>query len=659
MKNIRKNSMTKINQVAIALSLLVQAVALPGLSQVVPNVTEAKVEIKITQTFVSDAERKQNHKNFEQIATSAALKLKKREGVWTQLAISDTGMKELLESARDFKDVLEKGVKKITQLRLNDRLAKYVDLMNSVVVESDNATSELLMRYALNRGMAVQELFSNEKFALKADMSREALKSLELRVLRDAVDRAIVLYAKDEKFLDILKNTKVNKEKNQEMKSKLGFDLFEVSKLEFERDYANYIVEITTNAPTHNGTFQLLKYTVIQLFNGINSSLLRNQSQKLKNILRNLYELGIELPEDAPNDPLTAHSLNNMTKDNLELIIKDFNLAMEMLRAELRSNYRELMPQDLLTLSPNKISEQVASPAKSQLTIANSVDNIDLILISAIADTNENVRNEALKSINKVKLNNGHLEQVRKLKASSNLQVRQEAATLLYRINSFESITDLISMMSDNAEDVRIRVHSHLDVIKMTDEHIPALIKHKSASNNDLRKQIVIYLGKISTSKSLNNVVSMFADNYEDVRIAVKQQMNTMTFDESYLPTLVSYTSNSNWTIRRDAAFYIHKIAGDKATLALIKLMSDSFEDVRTDVYDHLAKRKLTNEMVAALQAQYTSSIIDVRVNVTICLARISSINSTEAMLQQLSIENNGDVKTKIISSSSKFRESN
>jgi hypothetical protein len=297
--------------------------------------TETTVQLKITQTFITESERKANRVKFEGMANQTGLNVNKREGVWVKLVESESDLKELLTQSRNFKDVLTKGVKSIGQMRLNERLSKYVDLMRGVVTESDNVTSELLMRYSLNRGMAVQELFSQERVNVKTEMSIEALKSLELRILKDAVNRAVVLYDKDEKFLDILNTAKAEQEKNQEMKKKFGFDLFEVSKLEYERDYANYIVELTTNAPNHNGTFQLLKYTVIQLFNGVNASLLRNQSTKLKSILRNLYELGIELPDIAPNDPLIALSLNNMLKDNLELIIKDYNLALDMFKSEL------------------------------------------------------------------------------------------------------------------------------------------------------------------------------------------------------------------------------------------------------------------------------------------------------------------------------------
>jgi hypothetical protein len=297
---------------------------------------EVAVKIKITQHFVSDSERTLNRNKFDNLNQISAIQIKEREGVWNKLMASQSDLVEMLEVSRNFKDVLSRGMKRIDQLRLFDRLDAYNKLMRNVVVESGNVTSELLMRYALNRGMAAQELFSHERSILKTDMAREALKSLELRVLRDAVNRAIVLYDKDERFLDILKNN--SDDTNLAMKSKFGFDMFEVSKLEYERDYANYIIELTANAPTHNGSFQLLKYTVIQLFNGINSTLLRNHSAKLKNILRNLYELGIELPENAPNDPILVQSLNNMTKDNLETIIKDFNEAVDLLKKELAQN---------------------------------------------------------------------------------------------------------------------------------------------------------------------------------------------------------------------------------------------------------------------------------------------------------------------------------
>jgi hypothetical protein len=309
-------------------------------AQSVVKTGSTTVTVVVTSGFATEADKNANRERFEKpegyTPGKKLLRINAREGVWTSFGEPGLDLQELLDQARDFKSVLETGKRKIEQFRLAERLNKYIELMSNVVVESKDRTSELLMRYALNRGMAVRELFSNERSKVKTAMSAEALNSLELQVLKDAVDRAILLYEKDEKFLDILKNTTASKNNNEEMKARFGFDLFEISKLEYENDYANYIIELAVNAPTHNGTFQLLKYIVFQMYNGINSSLLRNRSQKLRGILRNLYDLGMELPAEAPMDPLSALSLNNMTKDNLESIIKDFNDSVVMLKTEMK-----------------------------------------------------------------------------------------------------------------------------------------------------------------------------------------------------------------------------------------------------------------------------------------------------------------------------------
>jgi hypothetical protein len=110
----------------------------------------------------------------------------------TQTALSAAQVEELMPWAKDSKIFLVDLIDNIQGLSTSDKIERLVDGIKQVVGESSPKNSELLMRYALNRGLVLNETLSKET-AEDAVGSADA----KLRVLRASIDLAIKYYDTD------------------------------------------------------------------------------------------------------------------------------------------------------------------------------------------------------------------------------------------------------------------------------------------------------------------------------------------------------------------------------------------------------------------------------------------------------------------------------
>jgi hypothetical protein len=110
----------------------------------------------------------------------------------TQTTLSQAEIAELLPWAKDSKMFLNDLVENIQGLSTADKIERLVDGIKQVVGESAPKNSELLMRYALNRGLVLHDLISKEA-------SDEAVGTADakIRVLRASIELAIKYYDTD------------------------------------------------------------------------------------------------------------------------------------------------------------------------------------------------------------------------------------------------------------------------------------------------------------------------------------------------------------------------------------------------------------------------------------------------------------------------------
>lgn len=110
----------------------------------------------------------------------------------TQTTLSQSAIDELLPWAKDSKIFLNDLIENIQGLSTSDKIDRLAEGLRQVVGESAPKNSELLMRYALNRGLVIYDLLSRE-----ASADAVGTADAKLRVLRASIDLAIKYYDTD------------------------------------------------------------------------------------------------------------------------------------------------------------------------------------------------------------------------------------------------------------------------------------------------------------------------------------------------------------------------------------------------------------------------------------------------------------------------------
>lgn len=114
----------------------------------------------------------------------------------TQKDLSASQIAELLPWAKDSKIFLVDLLDNVQTLATNDKIDRLVEGIKQTVGESSPKNSELLMRYALNRGLVLNEILTKE-------MGSEEVGTADakLRVLKSSIQMAIKYYDTDMAFL--------------------------------------------------------------------------------------------------------------------------------------------------------------------------------------------------------------------------------------------------------------------------------------------------------------------------------------------------------------------------------------------------------------------------------------------------------------------------
>lgn len=110
----------------------------------------------------------------------------------TQRELSKAQIAELLPWAKDSKLFLVDLLENIQGLTIQDKIDRLAEGLATVVGESASKNSELLMRYALNRGLVLNNILASE-------MSADAVGTADarLRVLKSSIEIALKYYETD------------------------------------------------------------------------------------------------------------------------------------------------------------------------------------------------------------------------------------------------------------------------------------------------------------------------------------------------------------------------------------------------------------------------------------------------------------------------------
>lgn len=182
----------------------------------------------------------------------------------TQTTLSAAQVEELMPWAKDSKIFLVDLVENIQGLSTSDKIERLVDGIKQTVGESSPKNSELLMRYALNRGLVLNEILSRET-AEDAVGSADA----KLRVLRASIDLAIKYYDTD---MAVLQN-----------KSTAPFVIFGM-------DYFSFLSELNKSVFDASAQYAIqrtaLEWLQWDLYRDLNNTAYAPQIVKINNSLK-------------------------------------------------------------------------------------------------------------------------------------------------------------------------------------------------------------------------------------------------------------------------------------------------------------------------------------------------------------------------------------
>lgn len=270
------------------------------------------------------------------VLTSASLDSKSsreatREGVWR--GIDPSKAQDLLEWATSSKLTLEEGKVAIAKLTVKERGPAYRRLMVRVVESSGTKQNELLMRVSLNRGLEVDDILQ------ATSKATDVTDGLKRRLLKEAIDLAITSFEEDASFLngvqllnqsagtqaaasgDVNASTAARSQadiRTSDMRAQMA--ALSVPQASFEVTYAGYLKERAINATSYEGTYQLLKFAMTQLYNGLDNSLHRRAFAKT---ITKIADVASTLPEQVPLDPSQALTQIRNLKAALDEIVTD------------------------------------------------------------------------------------------------------------------------------------------------------------------------------------------------------------------------------------------------------------------------------------------------------------------------------------------------
>jgi HEAT repeat protein len=233
--------------------------------------------------------------------------------------------------------------------------------------------------------------------------------------------------------------------------------------------------------------------------------------------------------------------------------------------------------------------------------------------------------------------------------ANASWEIRKNSVVALSKATLGPSEENaLLGMLADSDKDVRAEAVLAASKMKVSEKHIAKVRELAGNSLWETRAQAVSLLARIGTEMAVGILIEKMEDVDSDVRNAVREALSKQTLKESHVAALAAHLKSGNWEVRRAALALIGTINGQTATNELIKALNDSDSDARAEAFQQLYGRKLGSDSVAPLAKQFESDSFEVRVSVAKLLGKIKSKSSVEALKKQLAKETDEDVKTQI-----------
>lgn len=325
----------------------------------------------------------------------------------TERELTTAQVTELLPWAKDSKNFLKDLLENVNTLSMTDKVDYLIDGIKTLVGESGPKKSELLMRYALNRGLVLNEILVRE-----IEPNSVGLVDTQLRILKSSINMAITSYDKDMEAMS--------------KKSK-------TSLAEFGLDYFEFLSELNKSIFDASAQFQIQKSTLEflqwDLYRDLNNTAYAAQIVKINNALRTFQN-------KTPTDSQAIALIRQM---------KSLSRQLSLVKANGRkingSNYKELE-----TLMAKKTLAKTITEAetyvKKAMDFVDSIEDFYFVVSPGIS----NPTAEYVSVLNRVAYEYRHV-----LFRDPDFKVTDVA-----RFNKFPATVDqLIVVIKDNVNKVK------------------------------------------------------------------------------------------------------------------------------------------------------------------------------------------------------------
>ena len=323
-------------------------------------------------------------------------------------------------------------------------------------------------------------------------------------------------------------------------------------------------------------------------------------------------------------------------KQKLALVLAQGGVFSEAVLIQIRAHSQE--------------SESYSSREKAVriLDVNDPSEEGTLALLGALSDSDSDVGKAAVKALKLRPLSPHHLDLVRKALSSQDWSRRIEAYQILKQIDSLEALKLRISKVGDNDSDVSTLAFEDLEKTTMSEEVIVDLKSLFSNSSFSVRQRAVILLGKnLDKKAAAKAIIPAVADSDSDVSRTAFDTLTPLPMDAGVIADLQIVLKNTSWTVRKYAVVLLGlNSQTQSAATAIIPAVGDSDTDVQKAAFETLrTQNKLNPTHLSALAHLFESQSYTVRVNAVKLISTIIFEESLDILIEQLSKENDSDVK--------------
>jgi HEAT repeat protein len=269
-------------------------------------------------------------------------------------------------------------------------------------------------------------------------------------------------------------------------------------------------------------------------------------------------------------------------------------------------------------------------------------------LLIAVDDKESFYGDQMMDIAKKLPLSNANLPALDVLSASPNYLVRTFAAQLLARLGTSEAVDRLLKLMLDNESWVRDNTQDYLKKANIGPEHLATVTKLANSPNYLVRTFAAEVFKRINTRESISQLILLLNDKESWVREQTTDLLDKVTFSPTHLGDLTKMFKSPYYLSRTAVAGYVNKFKGNEATEILLNNSNDTEAWAREQIEDLLKKRSFDNSLIPAIVKNFSSTYYLHRAAMAPLLVKVRTTEALKALQDQLAVEKETWVKEQI-----------